>query len=264
MLRLRDQMTRKSRARYLLWRAGLLGKNATVDLRTGERIVLLKSSLFALSVAYEIFVMDTYRCPQPNVLGSVRRIVDVGANVGYSLIYWGRIYPEACIDAFEPHPDHVEVLRQNLRLNGMEAIVKIHPVAAGTSNKSAYLSDAGAISAIVPGELDGDMEPQTGVIPINIVDFFETMRDVPIDLLKLDCEGAEYELLMDKRFERMSIRNLVMEWHASPARPQADTEIVDRLEALRWKVQPGIVGSAVAEPGLGILRIGVLWAFRER
>lgn len=38
----------------------------------------------------EIFVNEVYRCPETGALASVRNIVDVGANIGLSCVYWAQ------------------------------------------------------------------------------------------------------------------------------------------------------------------------------
>src|SRR6516165_5292425 len=47
------------------------------------------------------------------------RIVDLGANVGYSCLWWANLCPNAEIEAFEPHPIHAELLRWHIRKNGL-------------------------------------------------------------------------------------------------------------------------------------------------
>src|ERR1700730_1095139 len=177
-------MTPLSQLRYLAWRAGLLGDEVEVRLSTGERLLLQKSMMLGLAVAYEIFVMDTYRCPHELSPDSVRRIVDVGANVGYSLIYWSSRFPTASIEAFEPHPEHLRLLRRSLRINRIEAQVNVHPVAVGQAAGTFELIDAGTASAIahrgaVP---NGDNSRR---LQVEVVDFFDAIKNLQIDLLKL-------------------------------------------------------------------------------
>src|SRR5438552_3511826 len=205
MRRLRDQLTLPGRARYLLWRTGLFGESATVQLSTGDRIVLSRSSLFELETAYEIFVSDVYRCPRLLDPASIRRIVDVGSNVGYTLVYWCRRFPFATIEAFEPHPRHFAVLQQTVDLNDLGSRIRLHPVAAGTAAKVSMLVDAGTASTL---NAHTRADPHLNGIQVRIVDFFEAVRGARIDLLKLDCEGGEYVILMDARFPLLDIGNI--------------------------------------------------------
>jgi FkbM family methyltransferase len=236
MRRLRDQLTLRGRARYLLWRTGLFGENATVQLSTGDRIVLSRSSLFELETAYEIFVSDVYRCPRSLDPASIRRIIDVGSNVGYTLVYWcRRRFPMATIEAFEPHPRHFAVLQQTVELNGLGSRIRLHPVAAGTAAKLSMLVDADTASTL---NARTRADPHLNSIQVRIVDFFEAVRGARIDLLKLDCEGGEYDILMDARFPLLDIGNIVLEWRATDDRPEIERETITRLSALDWQIEP--------------------------
>jgi FkbM family methyltransferase len=255
-------MTPLSQLRYLAWRGGLIGDEVEVRFSTGERLLLQKSMTLGLAVAYEIFVLDTYRCPRELSPGSVRRIVDVGANVGYSLIYWASKFPTASIDAFEPHPQHLRLLRRSLRINRLEAQIKVHPVAVGQTAGTFELIDAGTASAIAPSGA-APTGNNSHRLQVEVVDFFDAIKDLQIDLLKLDCEGAEYGILMDSRFSEINARNLVMEWHSTAAHPEACAELGARLRDLGWYVQPGQVENVAMLEGLGMSGAGILWAFRQ-
>jgi FkbM family methyltransferase len=74
--------------------------------------------------------------------------VDVGANVGYSVILLLFGYPHVHVEAFEPHPDFVLCLRRNLDLNGLAGRVVIDEAAAATGGGEAYLIEAGTMTNI--------------------------------------------------------------------------------------------------------------------
>jgi tRNA G46 methylase TrmB len=106
----------------------------TVQLASGEWLIL-SGFAYESNVAYEIFVADGYRPPGPIDSSSVQKIVEVGSNVGYSIIYWASHFPEARIEAFEPHPAHLDRLRRSVALNCLNDRVTIHAQAAGTAKE---------------------------------------------------------------------------------------------------------------------------------
>ena len=238
-----------SRARYLAWRAFGFPERIVVGLLTGERLLIRRLPAHDLSVAHEVFVQKVYR-PEAIANGrDVSRIVDVGSNVGYTLVYFGLRYPEAALVAFEPHPTHVELLKRNVALNNLSARVRIHAAAAGDRKGEARLSDEGTCSTLVNGEA-------LSAISVPIIDFFDAVGTGDIDLLKMDAEGAEYPILMDERFPNLRTRMLVVEWHATPERPDADVLISARLEQLGWHLKEGPKDQ---QPGH---RTGILWGCR--
>jgi FkbM family methyltransferase len=255
---LRREMTLPSHLRYLLWRLGVLGKEVTVQLTSGQRL-LLSGLWMEVDTACEVLITEGYRCPRPIESHSIRRIVDVGAYVGFSILYWAAHFPDAKIETFEPHPVHLDRLRRTIALNHLTDSVTVYEAAAGTVNRRAELTNHSVASAVLANGSASEVA-KDGVLPINIVDFFEVVGDERIDLLKLDCEGGEFDLLMDKRFDRLDIRSLVMEWHETAAHSSAEQDISSRLLELGWELQPGPITVPTQGEG-GILRAGIMWAF---
>src|SRR6185436_1504795 len=46
--------------------------------------------------------------------GAVRTVLDIGANVGVTALYFARLFPNAAIYAFEPAPDNFAILQKNV------------------------------------------------------------------------------------------------------------------------------------------------------
>ena len=244
--RLRDLMRRGSWARYLFWRGLGFPERIVVGLLTGERLLVRRPPADDLNVAHEVFVQNVYRHGAIENSRDVSRIVDVGSNVGYTLVYFGLRYPGARLVAFEPHPAHLELLKCNVALNNLSSRVQLQAAAASDHNGKALLSDEGARSAIVSGDA-------REAISVPLVDFFETVGTDQIDLLKIDAKGGEIPILMDKRFPSLRARMLVVQWHATPERPDADVLVSARLERLGWHLEQG-----PQDQGAG-WRDGILW-----
>ena len=196
----------------------------------------------------EVFLFRDYDPPKP--LGKLKYIVDLGANIGCSVVYFAHRYPAAKIDAWEPHPDHIVQLRENIKANELQSRVVVHPVAVGSVSATMWLLDCATQSRLTENY-------STGTIEVKVEDWFSvpaTKR--PIDLLKVDIEGGEYNLLFDPRFEGLDIQRIVLEWHATPQRPHGDQEVADRLSSLGYTLSMG----RVAE--VGDMRAGLIWDFR--
>jgi FkbM family methyltransferase len=180
--------------------------------------------------------------------------VDIGANVGYSVSYFANQFPKAHLVAFEPHPDHVRLLENAVRLNQIKDRVTIYALAAGNASGEAWLSDNGGGSQVsaVAGP---------GNIRIAVADIFELLTSKRIDLLKIDCEGGEYSLLMDPRFPNLCVNTIVLEWHNTQDHPRADVEISSRLSSLGWQLESVFEDRDPPAKG-GLLATGILWAYR--
>jgi FkbM family methyltransferase len=231
--RLRDLMTLRSRLRYLAWRLAPAGRGIDLTLHTGPCISVAAAPSTDLSVAYEVFVMECYKWPSsiPEQT-KIEHIVDLGANVGYSVLYLAHLFPEAHIDAFEPHPENLKRLSTAVTRNKLQHRVSIHPVGAGVATGRGWLEDDFGRSSL-------SEEAPAAAIEIDLVDFFDFAGRRRIDLLKMDIEGGEYAIFNDPRFPDLDIGRMVFEWHASAATPEVDREIFRRLESLGWRVERG-------------------------
>jgi FkbM family methyltransferase len=245
---LRHQMTPQSLLRYGAWRLGGSRSSVRIRLRSGPRIELRPAPFNDLFGAHEIFVRDVYRCPDPNALSSVNSIVDIGANIGLSCIYWAYNFKNAKILAFEPHPRHIEIVKRNARLNHLENRLTLIEAAAGPEAGEAVLSDASLCSSLIGGSDD-----KSG-IRVPIVDVFKILENRTIDLLKIDVEGYEYAILQDKRLSSLSASVVVMEWHNTPDVPDGRAWCSARLTEVGYRVVGGNDEQATT---------GVLWAFRH-
>lgn len=202
-------------------------------------------------IASEIFVYDQYIPPFPMSTDTVRSIVDVGANVGYSIVFFAFQFPHAQIVAFEPHPKHVDQIRHHLQINRLESRVTLYPAAAGPTKSQVALSDREAESSIMIGTVDETC------FSVPMVDWFALVPGGSIDMLKIDIEGAEFALMTDRRFDDVASRTkvLALEWHVTESYPNAHSWCKERLIDLRFVVSEGALQYDQ--------KAGSIWAFRN-
>lgn len=233
--------------RYAWWRIGGNRRDIKVILRDGTEMMVRRGreDYWILS---EIFFDLQYDPPMPVPLAEFDTIVDVGANVGYSCLWFARACPAARILAFEPLPAHVAQTRLNIGLNGLAQRVELVGAAASTADGHVTLQPAGARTAVVAPDAPGGKT-------VAAVDWFSRLPSSPIDFLKMDIEGGERALLADARFAAVAsrIRYLVIEWH-DPASGQEEKRWCERH--LRE------VGFAVFE-GADYGVAGLLWGVRD-
>jgi FkbM family methyltransferase len=235
----------------LAWRAGLGGKRPILlELAGGERLVLRPPPSTDLNTAMEIFFCEVYRSPRPLGTDRICKVVDLGSNVGYSIVYFSRAFPQATIEAYEPHPGHMRQISRHIAANGLESRVTLHAVAAGNRSCRMFLTDAENQSSLVSQEGPGRFE-------VAVVDWLAAAAGRPIDFLKMDVEGAEYEILFDARFANLEISNIVVEWHETPAHPTGDQEVLDLMQRLGYQVERGFQDEFEG------IKSGLIWGYRR-
>ena len=183
----------------------------------------------------QIFVNQVYRF-QPR--HEPVTILDCGANIGLSVLYFKRLAPRCRILAFEPDPAIFQVLAKNCaRLDGVELVNRAVWTAAGNLDFWAEGSDAGRLASL--GERPSDASP-TRVAAVRLRDY---LGDQPIDLLKLDIEGAEADVLADCADRLGAIERIFLEYHSLRGRAQRLDEILAilRRAGFRLHIQPELV-----------------------
>lgn len=163
---------------------------------------------------YEIFVEDNYRI---DGLKNVKRIIDAGSNIGVSALYFAQTYPDAHIDCFEPNPEAISFLKQN-----MQAFknVAVHQYALGnTEGTLEFFVDADIRASSIASAANLLISKNRPSRPISVnMKRLSSFIDEPIDILKLDIEGGEMAVLEDlvQTGAIHKVQNLLLEFHYVP------------------------------------------------
>jgi FkbM family methyltransferase len=212
----------------------------------------------------EVFHDDHYQ-PTPQVeqaLGSVRQVLDLGANIGLFGAFAAGRWPLAEIHGFEPDPANAALHEQTVVLNGLQDRWRLTLAAAGASaGRVEFASGGVALSHLVAPDDEPETAPRpTGedegahlLIEVELRDVLPMIAEA--DLLKMDIEGGEWAILMDPRFRASPPRAVVLEYHPRFCPSQDPAMAVDAaLEAAGLTVQP-IWRRADGH--------GMLWAWRR-
>ncbi len=161
----------------------------------------------------------------------IKRIVDVGACVGAFSIWAKSRWPEAEVfDCYEPNPKAFALLEQNI------AGGNHHMTAVGDRSGVAWLqvpeTNIGAAVAW-PEKRDGSVE----------VNMMDASKLPSCDLMKLDCEGAELDILQ-KYMPDNKPHAVLMEYHseliASNCQSLMDLYGYRLVKAMEYSEQVGI------------------------
>ncbi|MFA9213120.1 MAG: FkbM family methyltransferase [Candidatus Methylacidiphilales bacterium] len=132
-------------------------------------------------------------------------ILDCGANIGLSVLFFKKMYPNAIIHAFEPDAEIFKLLKQNLQPYNFNDVF-LHEKAVWVNDQDlSFVSQGGSSGKI------GFSENASKVGAIRLKDFLQNQQ---IDFLKMDIEGAEYHVLLDCKDELKNIKTLFIEYHS--------------------------------------------------
>jgi FkbM family methyltransferase len=154
----------------------------------------------------EIFIDKDYYVALSN---NAPTIIDCGANEGLSILFFKMIYPNANIIGFEPHPKSFAVLSKNIEHNNLQHVTLINKAVYNTEGPITFSSSNNLGSQI----LNNAKADESIIVQATLL---STYINAPVDLLKIDIEGAESavieELAQHKKLN--FIQNIVMEFHA--------------------------------------------------
>jgi FkbM family methyltransferase len=193
-----------------------------------------------VAVAQPILAGDEYELAPLREAGhALRWVLDVGAHLGAFTLAIKRWWPEAQVVAAEPDPDSAALFRRNTEgmagvafeeaaVLGREGVAEVLLRQAGRVN---YDGNAAASSvAGVPHPLPMAKRRPTAVVrAVSILDLLARHGDPVIDLLKLDCEGAEGEILeaLHQAGRLARVRWIRGEWHALENLPRIEAALRD-------------------------------------
>ncbi|MDJ1168124.1 FkbM family methyltransferase [Roseofilum sp. BLCC_M154] len=158
----------------------------------------------ALVMLIGIVLNDTYGLRR---FQNLENIVDIGANIGIFSIHAATLFPQAKILAYEPCSETFDNLKKNVNPFNVQA----YPYAVGQYTDKVNLSVQGDLTACYVAKNDNSSLSSSQVCDMlsfqEIVDYMNGK----IQLLKLDCEGSEYEIIQSPSFN--SVEYVVGEFH---------------------------------------------------
>jgi FkbM family methyltransferase len=139
------------------------------------------------------------------------RIVDCGANIGISVLFFKTLHPDARVVAFEPDAAAYALLRRNVEDNGLRD-VELHNAAVGARDGTLTLYSSADIPA--SPQAGGVARPgMTEARDVPMIALSGALADVA--LLKLDIEGAEHDVVAELAASGalQRVDRLVIEYH---------------------------------------------------
>lgn len=166
---------------------------------------------------YEVFADDTYRFEW--FLGPLLRrsitAIDIGGHVGTWTCRLTQLHRDATVTAFEPSATTADYLRRNVANNGVADRVTVVQAALSGESGTAVFDDNGAGSGL--NGLASARATTTGVATeVETVSFADAIARAggTVDVIKIDCEGGEYDLVLKSDpADWATVQRVVIEHH---------------------------------------------------
>lgn len=187
----------------------------------GKKIKMPDAASFRF-LNYELFGLEIYK-----FLTDKEKpvIIDCGANIGMSVIYFKQLYPNAKIVAFEPDAKIFEYLNFNINSFGFSNVELIKKGLWSEETTLRFFSegaDGGRIAL---------QDDEQNIIEIETIKLSEYLRnEAEVDFLKIDIEGAETEVLLECKEHLKNVQNIFIEYHSFADKNQTLSTILNILE----------------------------------
>lgn len=169
---------------------------------------------------HEIFVEDIYdisfTTPSPLV-------IDCGANIGLSVLYMKTKYPAAKIVAFEPDAINFSFLKKN--------VAAYHLTDVELRNEAVWKENT-TLQFVSGGTLDSKLDSSANhknTVPVTAIRLKDLLNQ-KVDFLKIDIEGAEYEVLKDCGTSLKNVEYLFIEYHGFFEKIHELTETLQHIQ----------------------------------
>lgn len=202
------------------------------------------------AVANELFLDHQYRYCDEVIKGANQAVIDIGGHLGFFSLYASLLNSSVPIYAYEPHIGNFELLKKNLKDNRVRNVTAKNLAVSDKLEEVNLLISKEDLNHSLVHAIEPTDEVQK-VQTITLERILDRHRLGQVDLLKIDCEGAEFAILEDAPksvYDRVS--NIFLEYHDwVPGKNHRDLKKI--LEAQGFKVQDF--------PNSKMKELGFLW-----
>jgi len=198
-----------------------------------KKIIKLRKQSTDLMALTHVWLIEEYKKEnfeiKPNDV-----VIDVGAHIGLFTIYASQFCTNGKIYSFEPVTENYELLLENIKLNNLDYVTSFNQ-AVSNSNEPIKLflnNDESGHSMF------SKSSESVKIDSTSLQNFFDENKIDHCDFIKLDCEGAEYEIIRNLPVEYFQkINKFVIEYHMADTHPELLIELKKTLSEQNFKIE---------------------------
>lgn len=204
----------------------LYPKNYQANFKTTffKRPIKFTSPFWFLHSIKEIFIDEVYKLKDDK---RPIQIIDCGANIGLSVLYFKSRNINANIIAFEADPFIFSLLKHNIEVYNYKGIELINAV-VWKEDTTLHFSSEGSVGGKIES-LETSKSVQISALRL------KKYLNQKIHFLKIDIEGAEYEVLEDCKELLENVENMFIEYHCLQKEEQKLHEILQWVNDAGFK-----------------------------
>jgi len=170
---------------------GIYKRPIILSLREGGTFGV--TDFMTLYIYTEIFVDKSYDYPDLGIKNPI--ILDIGANTGLFTLRMKELYKDASVYCYEPFPSNYEQLLQNIQLSKLKDVELINKGVGGSSRSEKLFINKSNLGGHSLFEHEARSDEFVNIEILGIAELLNNLPQSRIHLIKMDCEGAEYEII---------------------------------------------------------------------
>ena len=150
-------------------------------------------------------------------------IIDCGSNIGLSIIYFKKLFPDSKIFGFEPDKEIFKILESNISALNFNHVKLFNKGVWKHTGKLKFFKEGSLAGSFIT-----DFEKNNTTEEIEVIRLKDFLNQ-EIDFLKIDVEGSENELIADIETELKNVKRIFIEYHSVPNSKQRLQELLQVL-----------------------------------
>lgn len=217
---------------YPLVYYGLIKKEHVIfETRSGLKIMIRTNSTDIMAFTH-VWLIEEYSSPGFELHES-DTVMDIGAHIGLFTLFASQFCKNGKIYCFEPVKENYEMLSSNIALNGLSNV---------SAFNMAVTDKTSPVRIFLNRDESGHSVFEQNSTPIvaqstTFKNIFDENNILSCDFIKMDCEGAEYDIvrtLPPEYFGR--IKKMIIEYHMADDRPELLQELVSKLKSFSFTI----------------------------
>jgi FkbM family methyltransferase len=209
-------------------------KKSTVIIETKKEVkILLRVNSTDLMALTHVWLIEEYAKKNFDIKSS-DTVIDIGAHIGLFTLYASQNCKNGNIYSYEPVKENFNVLKENITINNLKN-VKIFNLAVSKSNSTIklFMNNDESGHSMFSKSSENIIVNSTSLMKI-----FDENNIKKCNFLKLDCEGAEYEIIKNLPLEYFQkIDKLVIEYHMADSHPEFLIELKEILLKQNFEIE---------------------------